>query len=61
MLATDIDGKYVEKFSANKANYYVILLDKDYAIEYDCQDSLGVVNYCVHIMAREKTIDDKKL
>jgi len=61
LLPTDIEGQFVEKFSFNKANYYVIYLDKDYAIEYDCQEQLGVVNYCVHIMARETTIDGKKL
>lgn len=61
LLPTDIDGKFVEKFSLNKANYYVIYLDNDYAIEYDCQEQLGVTNYCVHIMARETNIDDKKL
>lgn len=61
LLPTDIDGKYVEKFAVNKANYYVIYLNDEYAIEYDCQDSLGVINYCVHIMSRQLTIDDKKL
>lgn len=61
LLPTDIDGKYVEKFSINKANYYVIYLNNDYAIEYDCQEQLGVTNYCVHIMSRQLTIDDSKL
>jgi apolipoprotein D and lipocalin family protein len=51
----------VEKFSFNKANYYVLYLDNDYAIEYDCNEELGVINYCVHIMARALTIDNNKL
>ncbi len=51
----------MEKISLNKGTYYVIYLNDDYAIEYDCQDQLGVVNYCVHIMARTLTIDDQIL
>jgi hypothetical protein len=61
LLPTDIDGKYVEKFALNKANYYVIYLSDDCAIEYDCQEELGIVNYCVHIMSRHLTIDESKL
>lgn len=58
---TEIEGKFVEKFGLNKANYYVIYLDDDYAIEYDCQEQVTVTNYCVHIMSRQTNINDKKL
>lgn len=61
LLPTDISGKYVEKFSFNKANYYVIYLDDQYAIEYDCNEELGITNYCVHIMSRSLNIPEDKL
>lgn len=32
LVPTDTNGKYVEQFGFNKANYYVIHMDKDYAI-----------------------------
>lgn len=61
LLPTDIDGHYVEKFSVNKANYYVIYLDDNYAIEYDCSESFGIVNYCVHIMSKTLTVEQSKI
>lgn len=61
LLPTEENGKYIEQLSFNKANYYVIYLKDDYAIEYDCSESLGIVNYCVHIMSRQLSIDSAKL
>jgi apolipoprotein D and lipocalin family protein len=61
LLPTDINGHYIEQFQFNKGAYYVIYLDNDYAIEYDCNESVGITNYCVHIMAKTTDIDDAKL
>lgn len=40
-------------------NYTVIAMDetKGYAVEYDCGELFGIVNYCVHIMSRTPTMD----
>lgn len=56
LLPTNVDGKFVEQISLNKANYYVIELDDQTAIEFDCQVSLGIRNYCIHVMSRERTL-----
>ena len=39
-------------------NYTVIAIGEDYAVEYDCtENSRGVVNYCVHVMSRGRTMN----
>lgn len=47
------EGKFQEKIFVSKVGYWVIYLDKDNAIEYDCSTSdLGITNYCIHLMSR---------
>jgi lipocalin len=38
-------------------NYTVIAIGEDYAVEFDCGEIFGIVNYCVHIMSRTPTMD----
>ncbi|GFN82208.1 prostaglandin-h2 d-isomerase [Plakobranchus ocellatus] len=47
-------GKWKESFFffLPKVDYTVIYLDKDFAVEYDCGETLGITNYCIHVMAR---------
>ncbi|XP_076071838.1 apolipoprotein D-like [Mytilus galloprovincialis] len=40
---------------APKADYTIIYLDDNYAIEYDCTSVFGVTNYCIHILSRTPT------
>lgn len=40
---------------------FVIYLDDQYAIEYDCKEELGVTNYCVHIMSRSLNTPEDRL
>lgn len=54
-------GRWLETFNggASAVNYTVIALDKDYAVEYDCGTSLGITNYCIHVMSRTRTMDEE--
>ena len=45
----------------NPADYNVIWLDEDTAMEYDCFKNLFVEEYCVHFMSRTPTIQPNKL
>ncbi len=45
-----------------KAAYNVIYLSNHVAIEYDCSvDIFGIENYCIHFMARNRTLDNAVL
>lgn len=50
-------GKWLETIYGNPVNYTVIALSDDFAVEYDCGTSAGVTNYCIHVMSRERTLD----
>ncbi|GFN82206.1 prostaglandin-h2 d-isomerase [Plakobranchus ocellatus] len=56
-------GKWKQWFFvfAPEADYTVIYLDKDFAVEYDCSDKLGMTNYCIHILARVPNPDPTKV
>lgn len=46
-------GKFQEKIFVSKVGYWVIYLDEQNAIEYDCStNELGQTNYCIHLMSR---------
>lgn len=46
-------GQFQEKIFVSKVGYWVIYLDEENAIEYDCStNSLGQTNYCIHLMSR---------
>ena len=51
-------GRWLEKLDYGSVNYTVISIGDDYAVEYDCTtSSLGVTNYCIHVMSRTRTMD----
>jgi hypothetical protein len=35
-----------------------VYLTADAAVEYDCVESLGVTNYCIHLLSRSRTMPD---
>lgn len=55
-----VPGKFKQQFRfplAPKLDYTVIFIDENVAMEYDCGTSLGITNYCIHIMARTPHMD----
>jgi apolipoprotein D and lipocalin family protein len=53
---TSRPGHFLQSFPFGPAgDYNLIYLSEDYAMEYDCTEQLGVTNYCVHIMSRNRT------
>lgn len=44
-------------YSLFQADYRIIYLDDNLAIEYDCTDFI-FTNYCIHLLARTPTISD---
>ena len=59
----EVPGNFDQRFFAfqKPADYNVIWLDDETAMEYDCTSTLGVVNYCVHLMSRTQSIPQEKL
>ncbi len=53
-----IPGRWIETIHGNQVNYTVIAISEDYAVEYDCGTSLGITNYCIHVMSRQRTLDE---
>ena len=51
----------MKKNAAPSVNYTVIALGsqggEEYAVEFDCGESFGIVNYCIHIMSRSRTLE----
>jgi apolipoprotein D and lipocalin family protein len=52
-------GAWEEEFIPGlpTVNYTVIALSDDYSVEFDCGETFGVVNYCIHILSRTSTMD----
>eukprot|EP00045_Choanoeca_perplexa_P022942 m.11416 g.11416 ORF g.11416 m.11416 type:complete len:192 (+) comp9812_c0_seq1:41-616(+) len=51
-------ARFEETFNfpgAASVAYNVISLDEDYSVEYDCGESVGITNYCIHILSRKPT------
>merc|ERR1711962_977107 len=67
LTALEVPGHFSQKlvfngFEGPAADYNVIFLDEDSAIEYDCsQHILGLLDYCVHFMSRTPTMAEEKL
>lgn len=53
-------GRWLESIgSGSPVNYTVIALDENYSVEYDCgTSSMGITNYCIHIMSRTPTMEE---
>ncbi len=56
-------GWYEEEFIPGlpTVNYTIIAIGDNYSVEFDCGELFGVVNYCVHILSREPTMDSSLL
>ena len=53
-------GRWLEHIGPSFAapvNYTVIALDENTAVEYDCGTSMGITNYCIHVMSRTRTME----
>lgn len=58
--ASNPPGNWLENFyDGNPVNYTVIAIDENYAVEYDCGTNLGITNYCVHVMSRNRTMEEE--
>ena len=53
-------GKWEEEINGSFVNYTVIYIDDDASIEYDCGTSLGITNYCIHVLSRTRTMTTAK-
>jgi len=54
-------GKFQERFCkvCPAVSYTIVALDgDDYMVEYDCSSTLGILNYCFHVMSRKPTLED---
>lgn len=57
----DQPGRWLETIgSGSPVNYTVIAIDDDFAVEYDCGTSLGITNYCIHVMSRTPEMDQEQ-
>ncbi len=56
-------GWYEEEFIPGfpTVNYTIISIGDTYSVEFDCGELFGVVNYCVHILSRNPTMDTSLL
>ena len=65
MTAGEVPGNFAQKFNPllPSADYNVIWLDEDTAMEYDCTRNILTQSeeYCVHFMSRDITIPQAKL
>jgi hypothetical protein len=53
-------GQFTEKMNlpdTPSAAYNVVFVDNEVAVEYDCQEEWGVMNYCVHFMSRRPNME----
>ena len=61
------DGHFKESFSpyAPSVDYTIILMGErngdHYSVEYDCSTNFTGTNYCIHILAREPTMQTETL
>lgn len=64
LTAGENPGNFEQRFRPRlpPADYNVIWLDQDTAMEYDCNTKAsGTEEYCVHFMSRTTTIEPSKL
>lgn len=65
LTAGEVPGNFAQKFNPllPSADYNVIWLDEDTAMEYDCTRNILTQSeeYCVHFMSRDTTIPQAKL
>ncbi len=63
LIAGDEPGNFQQELNdiPTPADYNVIWLDEDSAIEYDCYKSLVSEEYCVHFISRTPILNPDKL
>ena len=63
MRAGETPGNFAQRFPPflKWADYNVIWLDEEVAMEYDCRSDSVSEEYCVHIMSRSTSIEPAKL
>lgn len=63
LTAGEVPGNFEQRFNdaLPPADYNVIWLDDEAAMEYDCARNVGIEDYCVHFMSRTGEIDPVKL
>ena len=49
----------VEGYNTGSANYTIIEISDDYAVEYDCTEEVGITNYCIHVLSRSRSMDQQ--
>merc|ERR1711920_322583 len=57
-------GKFEEKFVsfAPGPDYTIVALDgEDFMVEFDCSSTLGLLNYCFHVMSRKPSLEESTL
>ena len=57
-------GSFVETFVkfVPGVDYTIVALEgEEYMVEFDCSSTLGIINYCFHVMSRKPTLDAGEL
>merc|ERR1712110_904865 len=57
-------GIFQERFCGvcPAVSYTIVALDgDDYMVEFDCSSTLGLLNYCFHVMSRKPTLSETSL
>lgn len=57
LIPTPTPGRYVQKIGLNSVGYWVIHLDDQYAVTYDCNTAGGITNYCIHVLSKNPHVD----
>ena len=52
LVPTSTPGQYTEKIGLNSVGYWVLYLDEQNAVTYDCNSIAGITNYCIHILSK---------
>eukprot|EP01017_Pseudomicrothorax_dubius_P020106 TRINITY_DN2205_c0_g1_i1.p1 TRINITY_DN2205_c0_g1~~TRINITY_DN2205_c0_g1_i1.p1 ORF type:complete len:200 (-),score=29.39 TRINITY_DN2205_c0_g1_i1:672-1271(-) len=54
-------GRFTQRMFGRDVNYVVVHLEKDFAIQFDCDQSSLATNYCVHVLSRTPVVDESKI
>ena len=52
LIPTSTPGQYTERIGLNSVGYWVLYLDDEHAVTYDCNIVTGITNYCIHILSK---------
>jgi apolipoprotein D and lipocalin family protein len=57
-------GVFQERFCSfcPAVSYTIVALEgDDFMVEFDCSSTLGILNYCFHVMSRKTTLEEETL